>query len=421
MARGRSTVLRFHPKRVMVSGMRNYWIAGLRGPFLPIAILVMMLPGTQGVAQTIMFCELENSTTAPGSEVLVNVYVQNAPPIRGFQTRISVTRLTGTGSVAVECPTGVADPNVRVDSSRPDYLFHGESSAFTVTNCTTRTAASAILSGGVAVGGAPAYLSTYVLKASSDALGESTFAISVDPSPGSAMSNPSGSAIPFNAGTSCTLTIQSPETLTLSGHFCSQCVRHPGIVKFSLDVSSLSSPINGVQALFSYDPGLLSLNSAMTGNGQGSPWDAGTIVQNSDNNGDVTFAVILNGMGSQADATVATFSFSTIAMGTADLAFRVAPMPFNTKLTTSLNATIIPTKVDSGPTIVGLASKGDVNGDGMRDGNDVQLFTDTLLSPGAASAEVLCASDLDGDALVTTGGDLDLFVECLIQDVCVCP
>lgn len=372
-------------------------------------------------AQTVMFCALESATAAPNSEVEVYVFVQNAPAIRGYQSRISITPLTGMGTVAVECPSGVADPNVRVETDRPDYLFAANPGAFTVTNCTTRTAAAALLSGGIPVSGTPAYLSTYVLKVSSDAQGGSTFAISVLPHPGSALSDPTGAALPFSQGPDCILTVQAPDTLTLTEQFCSKCVRHPGSVTVSLDASMLSDPINGVQALFSYDPLFLNLTGVSPGDGQGSPWDAGMIVHAEDDGGDITFAIALNGSQTQADATVATFQFNTVQQGETDLTFREAGMPFATKLTTSLSQTVLPTKVDTGPILIGDLSKGDMNGDGSKDGLDVQAFVDLLLSPGTATASELCAGELSGDNMVTVEDDLNLFVDCLVADLCVCP
>ena len=46
--------------------------------------------------------------------------------------------------------------------------------------------------------------------------------------------------------------------------------------------------------------------------------------------------------------------------------------------------------------------KGDVNGDGIIDGNDIQSFVQTLLNPPCEQSRAYCASDIDGNAAVNT-------------------
>ncbi len=81
--------------------------------------------------------------------------------------------------------------------------------------------------------------------------------------------------------------------------------------------------------------------------------------------------------------------------------------------------------LDSAVAFVGLApgvarARGDVNGDGLRNGLDIQGFVDTVLAPGAASPAEFCAADMNGDGVVTFA-DVPGFVTCLLTGMCVCP
>lgn len=384
-----------------------------------VALMGSAPPAFGGSAE--MSCQLASPTAPADSEVEIHTFLQNAVNVRGYQTRISIVRTSGTGTVTVECPTGVNDPNVRIDTGRPDFIFASQSNYFPITNCTARTAATVLLSGGVNVGGTPAYMSTYTLMVSADAAGGSTFEISIDPMPDSALSDSGGAAIPFTIGAPCVLTVQAPETLEFVPTFCSSCVHTGTDVQFQLRVSGLSDPINGVQALFSYDPGVMLLTNVTAGDGEGSPWDAGAVIAFPDDNGEAALAVALNGLSSQADAIVATLSFQTLGAGTPTVDFRPNDPPFATRLTTELNQVINPTVLDSTSILVGAYAKGDVNGDGPRDGLDIQRFVDLLLDDSGALPGELCAADLNGDGEITVEGDLDLEVECLVNEMCVCP
>ncbi len=391
---------------------------------LKLAVAAAVLMGAARLAHAgsaEMTCQLAGPTAPPDSEVELYVFLQNAVNVRGYQTRISIVRTSGTGTVTVECPTGVNDPNVRIDTGRPDFIFASQSNYFPITNCTARTAATVLLSGGVNVGGTPAYMSTYTLNVSSDAAGGSTFEISIDPMPDSALSDSGGAAIPFTVGAPCVLTVQAPETLEFVPTFCSSCVHTGTDVQFQLRVFGLSEPINGVQALFAYDPGVMLLTNVTAGDGDGSPWDAGTVIAFPDDNGQAALAIGLNSSSSQADAIVATLTFQTLGTGTPTVDFRPNDPPFATKLTTVPNEEISPTVLDSTSILVGAYAKGDVNGDGTRDGLDIQRFVDLLLDDSGALPGELCAADLNGDGGITVEEDLDLEVECLVNENCVCP
>ncbi len=210
--------------------------------------------------------------------------------------------------------------------------------------------------------------------------------------------------------------------LSLVTGVCSQCVHEPGTIAVTLEVSSLSEAINGVQALFQYDAAILSLTSITPGDGVGSPWDGADTIFFEDNGGDVTVALVLNAGQSSADATVASMTFATVVQGTTQVGFRPADPPFLTKLTTaSGNQAILPVEIDSTDIIIGQTSKGDLNGDGLRNGADIQGFLDVLLEPGGAPPAQSCAADLNGDGVVDAGSDVLLFVACLLTEACVCP
>jgi len=57
---------------------------------------------------------------------------------------------------------------------------------------------------------------------------------------------------------------------------------------------------------------------------------------------------------------------------------------------------------------------GDVNGDTLRDGADVQDFVKLLLDPASAAVEQRCGADADRDGLVTLA-DVPAFVEVILN------
>ncbi len=383
--------------------------------------LVFLTGSTTSRGEGLVTSQLASPTALAGSTVDLSVFVQDILDVRGYQTRISIVLTSGIGTVSVNCPLGTPDPNVRVDITRPDYIFFGVPNVFSSTNCLARSAAVVRLSGGTNVGAAPAYLSTYTLTISPDAAPGSTFEIHVDPVPDSNFSDSLNQPLQFSIGPPSVLTIERPEVLTFDTDFCSSCVTTGTEATVRLRVSGLQEPINGVQALFSFDPGILELSGVTMGDGAGSPWDSATLVFLSSSGGQGTCAVLLAGGATEEDAVVATFRFNTVGLGVSELDFRASPPPFATKLTTaSANETILPTTGSLGAIIVGQASKGDINGDGFRDGGDIQRFSEVLLDPEGASAEEFCAADLDGDGELTVNEDLVLFVQCLLSGACVC-
>ncbi len=157
-----------------------------------------------------MTCQLGTSQTTANTTVPLDVFLEDTMNVRGYQTTISITRTQGSGTVSVVCPGGVT-----INQSRSDYIFFGLGTNFPATNCTNRRAASALQSGSATVN-TSAYLATYALTVSPDATPGSTFEVSIQTSPGSALTNASNVAIPFAVAPACTLTITPSTTGTVT-------------------------------------------------------------------------------------------------------------------------------------------------------------------------------------------------------------
>ena len=171
------------------------------GPILvcALACFVCAFPASGAL----MTCQLSSGTAFASGNVSLDVLIEDVDGVRAYQTTIAITRTSGTGSVTVACPGGVV-----VDEGRADYIFAGVGvDTYPVVDCAAFEAASAMISGSVNVGVAPAYLSDYTLQVSADAEPGSTFEISVLPFDASALSDESGSPIPFTIGAACGLTI----------------------------------------------------------------------------------------------------------------------------------------------------------------------------------------------------------------------
>ncbi len=74
---------------------------------------------------------------------------------------------------------------------------------------------------------------------------------------------------------------------------------------------------------------------------------------------------------------------------------------------------------------VGLApgvarAKGDLDGNGLRNGADIQGFVTVLYSPGSAAPPAFCAADITDNGVVTVA-DIAPFITCLLTGSCVCP
>lgn len=177
-------------------------------------------PGAQQLVESstpLMECELQDIFVAPGGTALLDVYVSNVLPdlVRGYQTQISIVQPSGGGTANVPCPcpcppASHSDGGVRIDDSRVDFVFAGDSGIVSAVNCITLKALSSKLSGGAAVGASRAFLSEYEVAVSSDAVPGTQFQISLLPPNGSLLVGPSSNQIGFGIGPPCVLTVATP-------------------------------------------------------------------------------------------------------------------------------------------------------------------------------------------------------------------
>lgn len=135
----------------------------------------------------------------------------------------------------------------------------------------------------------------------------------------------------------------------------SVCVSASDTVTVTLDASNLSAAVNGVQVLLQYNPALMTLVDIVPTDLGLTPPAAGWVeVSQSDNAGQVTWAAVINGGSIGINHTIATLTFTAIADGTAGVSFAPDAPPIVTKLTrASDNATLTPTKFDSGGVFIG--------------------------------------------------------------------
>jgi len=150
-------------------------------------------------------CSLSAPSATPGSSVSLETKLRNLgllPAVRGYQTRIVITRTQGTGTLDVACPGGVS-----VNQGRPDWLFAGQAATFTAADCANLRATSSLASGGVTVGASPAYLSSYALTVSPSSAAGSQFQITLAAYPETALADAQSTPLDFVAGTACTLDV----------------------------------------------------------------------------------------------------------------------------------------------------------------------------------------------------------------------
>lgn len=191
----------------------------------------------------------------------------------------------------------------------------------------------------------------------------------------------------------------------------------------TLDVADLSVAINGVQALIHYDDTVLTLVDIVPVDlGLLPPAEGWVEVNESDDFGDVTYAVILNGGATIVDGIVATLTFTAIDEGVTSITFRPDADPFFTKLTVAAdNTTIFPITTDSA-TITSTCDDGlYCNGletfvsDSCQAGTppDCSTLTDQC-------NDGVCNEDIDACEAqpVNEGGDCDDDDLCTETDVC---
>lgn len=182
------------------------------------------------------------------------------------------------------------------------------------------------------------------------------------------------------------------------------CGFAPGeVFTIQLLVSELPEPINGVQALITYPAEIVAFLGALPGDGQGAPWDVATEVAEYAENGLLTYAVVLTGGSSAANAVVAEMSFRyQPAAIPAAFELRIAPveMWLFTRLTKgSSGAAVIP-HLDPE---IRASSSGDFDLDGVIDLAEFAGEALCLQGPDQATCcPECCRLDLDDD------GDVDL-------------
>ena len=193
-----------------------------RPAFLGLTAWVYVLHApTESASATELTCQLSSGQAAPASSVQLDVFLQDAADVRGYQVAMTITRTSGSGEVTVACPGGIS-----VDVGRADHVFAGFDVAGLQPDCTNcgivapdcadLRVAVARVSGGVNVGAAPRYLATYALDVSGDATLGSTFEIAILPFPSSILGAADNSPIPFSVGASCVLTVEEAPIPTVS-------------------------------------------------------------------------------------------------------------------------------------------------------------------------------------------------------------
>jgi hypothetical protein len=159
-------------------------------------------------------------------------------------------------------------------------------------------------------------------------------------------------------------------------------------VTVTLDIANLSTPINGVQVLLSYNSSLLVLDDIVAEDLGLAPPASGWIeVSLSDTVGSITWAAVITSGSILADHTIATLTFTVIDEGATTINFQADNPPFLTKLTAEDNTTILPTKTNSGV----ITSQCD---DGLYC-NGLETFDGIVCQPGEdpCDDEVACTID----------------------------
>ncbi|OWY71406.1 hypothetical protein B7486_12515 [cyanobacterium TDX16] len=396
-------------------------------------------PSTRRVA--LMSGTLSAPATVPNSTVDYTIFVQDAQDLGRYQTFLSITRTSGSGSLIVDCPGGV-----HIDEQRSDYAFFGLGSTSVITDCLAGSATSSLSSGFVNIGSAPRYLSTYNLRVSSDATQGAMFEIRALGISGSSLADPNNLPIPFAIGPASVLTIGlcpavdaginlavcAGGTATLNGaqsHASGTTWSATGdgsfgnpsllgttytpgpndIASGSVTLTLTGGPIAPCQ-IPSSDSLVLTIQHAPTANAGGNQ-------------------ALCN--GSSADLTGATqFSTGCIWTTAGDGSFDNAGLlsaiytPGATDIATgqvvlSLSCSgVSPCVAPSTGTVTITwtpgALDGDMNGNGQTNGADIRLFIMAVMSQSHAAADV-CQGDFTLDGVVSIG-DLPGMVNRLIGD-----
>ncbi len=132
-------------------------------------------------------------------------------------------------------------------------------------------------------------------------------------------------------------------------------------------------------------------------------------------NGGITYSTF-ESIPDTAGWVVSRRKISDVVPITASMRFRfsVSDNPNNSRTEAAIDAFSIIDYVCDSVT----CSKGDVNNDGLVDGNDVPGFAATLLGASGPGTQPFCATDMDGDGVLELTDDVNSFVGCLVDGVC---
>jgi hypothetical protein len=149
-----------------------------------------------------MSCSLSSTGVSAGGQVVAGLFLNQVLDLHGYQTKLRITRTSGTGDVSISCPDGI-----EIDITRPDYVFLDEG-PFNAFDCENGRMASAIFSA-VEVPVSPKYLGDYLLSVSGDAAVGSTFEVSLEPEAEDTtfLRDSIQQPIPYHPGSPCVLTI----------------------------------------------------------------------------------------------------------------------------------------------------------------------------------------------------------------------
>ncbi|MCB9854508.1 MAG: hypothetical protein H6818_02390 [Phycisphaerales bacterium] len=135
------------------------------------------------------------------------------------------------------------------------------------------------------------------------------------------------------------------------------------------------------------------------------------------NNGGLSFATVAD-FGDQGPGwQLRRYRIADLGSLTSSIRFRfnVSDQPNNSETEAGLDAlTIIDYACDSGTS----CTKGDFNGDMLRDGRDVAGFANALVNPPMPGTTAFCAADMDDDGSLELGDDLQSFVQCVLLADC---
>lgn len=149
----------------------------------------------------VLGCSLSSDFAAAGGSVTLELRFDGpVASMRGYEVKIGINRTSGAGSLAPDCPSGLA-----VDTGRPDFIFAGAES-FVGLDCDNLRVATGLATG-FPVGASNYYLAHYTLDVSLDATPGSTFEVSILPKPDTFLRDGDENPITYAVDTPCTLTI----------------------------------------------------------------------------------------------------------------------------------------------------------------------------------------------------------------------